>query len=99
MKQEVVKRASGDLAAVESKRAGVGAGPVNYLHHQDSVVDGQRTQAAGVADEHVRGAAAEDRRPVYDQRIGARCDVALVEHRVELQRATIGEESSGAATA
>src|SRR5262249_6811172 len=42
--------------------------------------------------------AAQDRCSVYDQRIGARCDVTLVEHRVELQRAAIGDESSEAGT-
>ena len=37
-----------------------------------------------------------DRRAVYDQRIGARGGAALVEHRVELQRAAIGDEGAGA---
>ena len=40
-----------------------------------------------------------DRRAVYDQRIGARCGAALVEHRVELQRAAIGDEGAGAGNA
>ena len=69
---------------------------VERLHHQDAVADGQRTRAAGVADCHVCCAARANRRAVYDQRIGARGGAALVEHRVELQRAAIGDESAGA---
>ena len=95
-KQDIVKRAGADSAAREPKRAGCGAGRVQYLRHQDPVADGQRTPAAGVADCHVRCAARADRCAVYDQRIGARCGAALVEHRVELQRAAIGDEGAGA---
>ena len=73
-----------------------GAGRVKYLRHQDAVANGQRTPAAGVADYHVCWAARADRRAVYDQRIGARCGAALVEHRVEPQRAAIGDEGAGA---
>ena len=62
---------------------------VQYLHHQNPVANGQRTRAAGVADCHTCWAARANRRAVYDQRIGARCGAALVEHRVELQRAAI----------
>ena len=43
LKQEVVKRAGGDKAALERKRAGSGAGWVQYLRHQDPVANGQRT--------------------------------------------------------
>ena len=79
-----------------AENAGCRTAGVERLHHQDAVADGQRTRAAGVADDHVCRTARADRCAVYDQCIGARCDVALVEHRVELQRATIGDEGAGA---
>ena len=99
LKQELMKRTgviepplSGNAPEAEKKS-------FQDLHHQDPLAYSQRTPAAGIADCHACWAARADQRAVDDQCIGARCGAALVENRVEPQRAAIGNESSGAGNA
>ena len=79
---------------LSAKAPGYRAAGVERLHHQDAVADGQRTRAAGVADYHVCRTARADRCAVDDQRVRARGGAALVEDRVEFQRAAVGDEGA-----
>jgi hypothetical protein len=100
MEQPILKRAGFKRAAIgQCKRAGCGAGWIQHLHHQDAIADGQCTRAIRVADCGFCRPTSADLRAVHDQHVGLRCGPPLIEHRVEFQRAAIGDESSGAANA